>query len=109
MTIREIIKERRIQLGLTQNDIARAVDSTTATVSRWESGDIGAMKRDKIKKLADVLQLDPYIFVQEPEVLMPEESRLLIAYRNADDTTKANVRKLLDIPEEKNAIESSMG
>ena len=42
------IKELRIKSGLTQREVANAVGATEATVSRWESGDIGNMRRDKI-------------------------------------------------------------
>lgn len=42
------IKELRIKSGLTQREVANAVGVTEATVSRWESGDIGNMRRDKI-------------------------------------------------------------
>ena len=38
MTIGEMIRDRRKELGLTQDDIARTIGTTKATVSRWESG-----------------------------------------------------------------------
>ena len=42
------LADRRLELGLTQKDIAEAVGVTEATVSRWESGSIANMRRDKI-------------------------------------------------------------
>ena len=39
MTIGEIIRERRKALKMTQEDLARAVNTTKATVSRWETGE----------------------------------------------------------------------
>lgn len=101
MTIGDIIRNRRKELKMTQDDVARAVGTTKATVSRWESGDIHKMKRPMIASLARTLQLDPMIFVQREEVLMPEEAEVVHAYRMADDGTKSAVRKLLDIPETK--------
>ena len=50
-----ILKERRQQLGLTMLQVAQAVGVSEATVSRWESGDIANMRRDKIAKLANAL------------------------------------------------------
>lgn len=57
--INNLIKNRRIELGLTQLDIAKATGVTEATVSRWESGHISNMRRSKIAALAKVLQLSP--------------------------------------------------
>ena len=64
MTIGDIIKSRRKELNLRQEDLAELVETTKATVSRWESGDIHKMKRPMIAKLAKALQIDPMIFLQ---------------------------------------------
>lgn len=55
--------DRRQQLGLTQSDIARACGVSEATVSRWESGAISNMRRDKIAALAKVLRTKPSIIM----------------------------------------------
>ena len=44
MEIKDILKQKRKSLGLTMKDVARACDVSEATVSRWESGNIGDMK-----------------------------------------------------------------
>lgn len=61
--IKDFIKRRREELGLTQKDIAAAVGVSEATVSRWESGDIGDMKRSRIAALARILQTSPNIIM----------------------------------------------
>lgn len=63
MEIKDIIKARRIELGYSMRDIAQRVGVSEATVSRWESGDIENMKRDKIKKLADALLISPSVIM----------------------------------------------
>lgn len=63
MEIRNILKGRRIQLGLTQLDVAKAVGVSEATVSRWESGDIANMKRSRIAALANVLKISPAVIM----------------------------------------------
>ena len=63
MTLGEILKKRRNELGLDQKDVAAACDVSEATVSRWESGEIGNMRRDKIAALADVLKISPAVIV----------------------------------------------
>ena len=63
MEIKDIIKARRTELGYSMRDIAHRVGVSEATVSRWESGDIENMKRDKIKKLADALLISPGVIM----------------------------------------------
>ena len=55
----EKIKHRRKELHLTMLDIAKKTGVSEATVSRWESGDIANMRRDKIATLATALQVSP--------------------------------------------------
>lgn len=59
MDIGELLRNKRIEKGLTQRDVADAVGVSEGTVSRWESGKIGNMRRDKIDSLAKVLAIDP--------------------------------------------------
>lgn len=59
MEFKDIIKTQRSKLKLTLDDVARYVGVSGATVSRWENGDIENMRRDKIAKLADILQVTP--------------------------------------------------
>lgn len=109
MTLGDIVRNKRIELNMTQEDLAKAVGTTKATVSRWESGDIHKMKRSMIAAVSVVLHLDPLLFFQQEEVLMPDEYRIITAYRAADDGTKSAVRKLLDVPEAKKDTLSSVG
>lgn len=57
--IKDRIKNRRLELGLTLEDVARKVGVSKPTVLRWESGDIANMRSDKISKLADALLTTP--------------------------------------------------
>lgn len=63
MEIKDIIKTRRITLGITQAQLAAAVGVSEATVSRWESGDISNMKRSRIAALAKALQISPSVIM----------------------------------------------
>ena len=100
MTIGDIIREHRINLKMTQEDVARAVGTTKPTVSRWESGEISKIKLDTAKKLSVLLNIDLSTFVFTNEVLLPGEYTLLYAYRSADEGTRKSVRKLLEIDEQ---------
>lgn len=56
---KDFLRKRRIEIGLTMLDIAKSVGVSEATVSRWESGEIANMKRDKIAALANALRVPP--------------------------------------------------
>ena len=57
--IGEKIYNRRKELGLTLEEVGNAVGVGRSTVQRWESGMIKNMGRDKIAKLAKILQISP--------------------------------------------------
>ena len=63
MKANEVIRIRRLDLGLTQKEVADRCGVTEATVSRWESGDIKNMRRDKIATLARVLDIPPAVLM----------------------------------------------
>ncbi len=63
MDIQTIIKNRRIELGLTMLDVAKQVGVSEGTISRWESGNIANMRRDKIAALAKTLKLSPSVIM----------------------------------------------
>ena len=46
------LKSRRLELGLTMLEVAKAIGVSEATVSRYESGNIKNMRRDRIEKYA---------------------------------------------------------
>lgn len=64
MDIGALLREKRIEKGLTQKDVAAAVGVSEGTVSRWESGKIENMRRDKINALANYLSIDPIIITK---------------------------------------------
>lgn len=63
MAVKDILKDRRLELGLTLEDIAKKVNVSPATISRWESGDIANMRRDRIVALAGALQISPAVIM----------------------------------------------
>lgn len=64
MDIGELLKNKRLEKGLTQRAVADEVGVSEGTVSRWESGKIGNMRRDKIDALAKVLSIDPTVIAK---------------------------------------------
>lgn len=59
MTLTDIMRIRRRELGLTLEEVAQRVGVNRATVQRWETGAIKNLGRDKIAALAAALQVSP--------------------------------------------------
>ena len=57
--IKKVIKQHRLEAGLTMKELADLVGVSEATVSRWESGNIATMKHSQISKLCKALGINP--------------------------------------------------
>ena len=53
------IKNRRLELGLTLEEVAKAAGVSAPTILRYENGDIKNVRKNKIKALADALKVEP--------------------------------------------------
>ena len=91
---RNFIHNRRLELGKTLEEIGAVVGVSKGTVQRWESGNISNMRRDKIAKLAEALEVSPAQLLgwdDEPApdapspALTPAESILLADFRRLND------------------------
>lgn len=117
MEVYEIIKQRRKELGLTADQVADALGVSRATVYRYESKDIEKVPITVMVPLAKVLHCSPgYLMGWEDTKedaatikleINNEEQQIVKAYRSADDGTKAAVRKLLDVKEDKKEASSA--
>ena len=77
------LKSRRIELGLTMLEVAKAIGVSEATISRYESGIIKNMRRDRIEKYAKVLKVNPALLISvEMEEMHNELSLLMNKYDN---------------------------
>ena len=63
--IGKLIKERRLLLGLTLEDVGDKVGVGKSTVRKWEEGTIKSIRSDKLESLADVLQVRPVDLVPQ--------------------------------------------
>lgn len=63
METKELIKERRLELGLTLKELANRVGASEATISRWESGEIKNMRMSALAALSRELRMTPNIIM----------------------------------------------
>lgn len=104
MDTKDILKSKRRELNLSQKEVAGYVGVSEATVSRWESGNIANMGRDKIALLSEILKISPSVIAgyadindfEVPFILTKEEKELIIAYRDRPEMQEA-VNTLLGI------------
>ena len=112
MNIGELIRNRRLELKLTLEQVGDMVGVSKSTVKKWEDGFISNMKRDKIALLANALQIQPVSLItgelistsksDEYDFILSEwEERLISAYRAKPEMQPA-IDKLL-------GIESALG
>ncbi|MBO7663148.1 MAG: helix-turn-helix transcriptional regulator [Clostridia bacterium] len=62
MTIADRIRNRRIELGLSVDDLAKLLQKNRATVYRYESNYIKSYSPDVLESLAKALQTTPAYF-----------------------------------------------
>ena len=67
------IKSRRQEFGLTLEDVARNVGVGKSTVLRWERGEIKNMGSNRVKKMAEILQMNPLELVPDASSELPWE------------------------------------
>jgi repressor LexA len=86
MEFKDLLKNRRAEIGVTLEDVGNIVGVSKATVQRWESGAIKNIRRDKIEKLAIALKTTP---------------GYLMGWNDSNDCSNNNSRSedsVLDVP-----------
>ena len=112
MEVKDILKNRRIEIGLTMKELADKIGVSEGTISRWESGHIHNMKRDKVAALSHVLEIPPEVIMgwetdvdrfaktaniinaHRKNTLNQKEKALLSTYRELNDVYKKRVENL---------------
>jgi len=100
MNTNDLIKMRRLDLNMTMKELAIKVGVSEGTISRWESGDIENMKRDKIAALARALDVPPAVLMNweeydEERIQRSKEARRL--YELALNADIKNVEIVTDL------------
>lgn len=102
MTLGNNIKAYRIANGMLQEQLAKAIGVSKQTISSWETDrtepNIGAI--ETMSRIFGCSKLDligqDYVKAHSKTFAQTEEEALLIeGFRNADETTKDIIRRLL--------------
>lgn len=104
MEVKDILRIKRLENDMTMKELADKVGVSEGTISRWESGDIANMKRDKIVALANALGISPLLImgIDEPKRKHRDsrDDELLQAFHSIDSVTQGIILKILGIDKE---------
>ncbi len=102
--MRDRLKKRRIDMGLTLEEVAQELNVERPTIQRYESGKIKSVSTTTVEKLAKALRCSPaYLMGWSDEVrdeiltskLTPGEKRILYLYRNSSQVGREAAEILL--------------
>ena len=104
----KVLKELRVESGLTQAQFAKAIGTSQKNISRWELGETEPSVY-YLKKIAEFYHITTdYILGVEDDfghisydaissTVTPEESRILNAYRSLSPANRQMVLRMLNI------------
>lgn len=104
MNIGDRVKECRIKLGYSAEQVAEKLGISPATEYRYENGDISKMPAKLVAPLAEFLLTTPAYLMGWPEndaqdpssILKDDEKRLVTAYRGATKEIKSAALTMLE-------------
>ncbi len=101
MAMQDRIKQQRLRLGYTQEELAQKIGLQKSAIAKYENGRVENIKRSIILKMAHVLECTPsYLLdlddlVEQKQEKKPDvnEDRLISVYQSLNPTGK---QKLID-------------
>lgn len=93
MDLKNLIKDKRLQKGLSMKELAEKVGVSEATISRWESGEIDNMKHKGIINLSKALNIAPNVIMGWESESISSDTFDLSEIKNI-----ININKLKKIP-----------
>lgn len=106
MTIGDKIKQLRLGMNLTQEELAVSAGTKKQTIHKYETGIISNIPASKIKAIADKLQTTPAYLMGWTDMSLPENKKNdaitdIILRLRSDADFLALVEKLNSLPEDK--------
>ncbi len=108
-TMGEILKELRLEKGLTQEEVGKIIGVQKAAIQKYEKGDVENIKRSSIEKLAKYYGVTiGYIFGMEKERkddfgeylnMLKTRPELKMLFNLTKDATREDIEKAVKIIE----------
>lgn len=107
MTIGDRIKSRRMELNISQTELATKTNSSKQTIYKYENNIITNIPSDKIELIANILETTPEYIMgwtdslkKEQTIestLLPREQRLLDDFRNLNTQGQEYILQTMDM------------
>ena len=115
MSIGDRVKECRVKVGLSAEQVAAQLGISAATEYRYENGDISKMPAKLIAPLASLLSTSPAYLMgwsdddvpDKNDSLKDDEKHLVTLYRGAEETAKEIAMETLANHQKKAVTESN--
>lgn len=110
MGLKENIKHKRYELGLTLEDVAKVVGVSRQTIQKYENGIVSNIPSDKIELLAKALKSTPaYLMgweetINSNEFKFDDKDKKIISAYHAHPEVQHSVDLLLGIAEHKDNV-----
>lgn len=85
------LKSRRLELGLTLEEVGELIGVGKSTVRKWETGDIDNMRRDKIALLAKALKISPLQLIYQDRYPSEVQMDISVIYDKLEPYRKEKV------------------
>lgn len=110
MCMAQRIKQRRIAMGYTQDELASKLGLQKSAIAKYENGRVENIKRSIIEKMANILECKPSYLMGWEDNTSPStltlsdiEVKIVLEYRKSDEITQSMVLRILSIDEALNA------
>ena len=100
MNIGERIKARRKELGMSVEQLAKAIGKNRATVYRYESAEINSMPADVLIPIAQALHITPaelLCWPEQPKKELPSDSPQMRLINIFSKLNPENKKRLLEL------------
>lgn len=100
--VKNIIKNKRLELGLSYSELGKLCEVDKTTVRKWELGLIENMKRDKMVLLSKALGVSPLVLLgieeYSPKEVMTDTSNKISVYAHLFGNKFENPIDVIDNP-----------
>lgn len=96
MTVGERIKNRRLELGMSLEDLAQKLGKNKSTIFRYENGDITKMPISFMRPLAQALNTTPEFLMGWDDEEIKKVSQQVIAFTQYEEDKKSIAAEIVE-------------
>lgn len=94
MGMAERIKERRLAMGYTQEELAEKLGLQKSAIAKYENGRVENIKRSVIAKMSDILSCSPAYLMGWEESVGDTSPQTLAAHFDGNEYTESELKEI---------------